>query len=82
MDLLLVAMNKLNTAFSLKFGVVNQLICDNENGLEPRLQMVQNQADDNTSKLTDMETICGGLKEDVHFFKRGCPMPGQPNHQP
>ena len=71
LDLLLMGMNKMamsiNALINQKLKAIDNIITDDKDGLEHRLQLVQDQIDDNTARIHQLQAVNNGMRQEMDF---------------
>ena len=69
LDLLMAAINKINTNFHYKFEDLKKNLTDKEDGVFPRLREVEATCDDLVSRIDDLESKNAALSDEVEILK-------------
>ena len=69
LNLLMVAINKINTTFQHKMKTLTLTLTDEEDGVFPRLREVEADIDNFKERIDDLETENTALKDDVAILK-------------
>ena len=69
LDLLMAAINKINTNFHYKFQVLTEQLTDEEDGVFPRLRDLESNYDEMANRVEALETINASLLDEVEVLK-------------